>query len=163
MGTKIKSHLALLCFYCCYVSCCLCFSRWKIVRMMATVVIFFIRTICPASNFSFNSFSSVDADFYFYFFFLLFPCFLSGGQMRPVSHLCRSATSAAAFPVWRGKSRDMKAECVRVMVRGKEGEEEEERERGERAESHTIRPSLHLSPAISIQPSIRTASVRLAD
>lgn len=69
--------------------------------MMATVVIFFIRTICPASNFSFNSFSTVDADFYFYFYFyfLLFPCSLSGGQMRPVSHLCRSATSAAAFPV----------------------------------------------------------------
>lgn len=48
--------------------------------MMATVVIFFIRTICPASNFSFNSFSSVDADFYFISFFCYFPVSCQGGK-----------------------------------------------------------------------------------
>ena len=112
-------------------------------------------------TFSFNSFSSVDAEFlsffcFFFFFFLLFPCSLSGGQMRPVSRLCRSATSAAAFPVWRGKSRDMKAECVRMMVRGKEGGGGgREKERGEREQSPTpsVPPSILAQPFQSSHPS----------
>ena len=162
MGTKIKSHLALLCFYSCYVSCCLCFFlRWKIVRMMATVLIFhshhmscFKLLVLIAPRVSMQSF------FLFFvfssFFFLLFPCSLSGGQMRPVSRLCRSATSAAAFPVWRGKSRDMKAECVRMMVRGKEGGGGgREKERGEREQSPTpsVPPSILAQPFQSSHPS----------
>ena len=147
MGTKIKSHLPLLCFY---VSCCLCFFAAEnctydgyggdfffLPSGFFTYFVFMVSLVCVQLSF-------------FFFFFCYFSVPLSGGRMRPVSHLCRSATSAAAFQVWRGKSRDMKAECVRMMVRGKEGEEEEER--GEsRVPHHPSLPpsqSSHFNPAI---------------
>ena len=147
MGTKIKSHLPLLCFY---VSCCLCFFAAENCTydgyggdflfapyvLLQTLVLIASQVLMQMTFFFF---------FFFFFFFSLF-----GRPFRAVFPFLRSAPSGAAFPGLRGESRDMKAECVRMMVRGKEGEEEEER--GEsRVPHHPSLPpsqSSHFNPAI---------------
>lgn len=61
MGTQIQSHYYYVFIIVMYLAIFV-FLWWKIECLIAAVFIC-ICAICPASNFSFNSFSSVDADF----------------------------------------------------------------------------------------------------
>ncbi len=105
---------------------------------MIAMVLIFIRTICPASNFSFNSFSGFEA-------FFSFSC-LVGANEACVTFVL-NCHFGCCVPSVKGRSRGTKAEYVRLTLRGKEGEEE-----GERGitESQFIRSSLRLSPAVLI-------------
>lgn len=120
-------------------------------------MLIFLCTICTLSNFRFSNFSVADADF-----FSPFSCLSKANEtcvtFVPICHF------GCHFPVLKEKSKDVKAKCVRMMVRGKEAEKREGQGvwRG-RAELQAIYPFLHLSPAVSVQPSIQIASVRLAD
>lgn len=81
-----NSITLLLCFYRCYVSCYLCFFLWWKIECLIAAVFICICAVCPASNFSFNSFSSVDADFSAILLFVR-------GKWGPC-HIC------ACLPLW---------------------------------------------------------------
>lgn len=126
------------------------FSSKKTISLIATVLIF-LCTICTVSNFRFSNFSVADADFFSPFSYL-----------SKANETCVTFVSichfGCHFPVLKEKSKDVKAKCVRMMVRGKEAEKREWAgcvERESWVEGH---PSLPPSSSSCFSPAIHPNS-----
>lgn len=83
---------------------------------------------------------------------------LSGANEACVTFVQICHFSSRILRLQGKENRDVRANSVSMVVGRKQmGEEESEKQ------VQTIQPFLHLTPAISVQPSVQMALVRLAD